>query len=124
MLSAFLTGTDATAGEAVYADYSEKGQIMVGAHNSTTPKGGSDYKNSINACDAALRFAKAHGVKHPTIIHHSDLTGYFCIVGGRTKLDMLVVNVGYGKTRATAERDAFARLTQGGGVRDRPRAAP
>jgi hypothetical protein len=114
-----LTSLIAQAGDAVAIGYNDKGiWTAVTYYSSGTPKGGLDYKDAKGARDAALKdLKKRAGEQQATskIIASSDKTGNFAVASARASKAQDardVFAVGYGKSEADAEQDAFAQLAR------------
>jgi len=112
-----LTSLIAQGGDAVAIGYNDKGiWTAVIYYCSGTPKAGSDYKDAAGAREAALRDLKRRGgaqMASSKIIASSDKTGNFAVASARAAEDAKdVFAVGYGKSEAEAEKDAFAQLAR------------
>ena len=114
-----LTSLVAQAGDAVAIGFNDKGiWTAVYYYCSGTAKGGADYKDAAGAREAALKNLKARaGEQQATskIIASSDKTGHFSVVSARASTaedakDIFVV--GYGQSRAEAEKDASDQLAR------------
>ena len=113
----------AEAGDAFAIGYNKDGVwTAVTYYCSSTPKGGSDYKDEAGAREAAVRDLKsraAEGMVRSEILSASDRTGHFAYARGKTKADKKDVHaVGFGASKAEAERDAFAQLNGAGAKAD------
>jgi hypothetical protein len=114
-----LTSLPVLAGDAVAIGYNDQG-IWTGViyYCSGTPKGGSDYKDSAGAREAALKDLKKRGGAQQAsskIIASSDKTGNFAVASARasTAKDAKdIFAVGYGQSKEAAEKDAFAQLAR------------
>ena len=114
-----LTTLLAQAGDAVAIGYNDKGiWTAVIYYCSGTPKGGSDYKDAAGAREAALKDLKKRGREQMAtskILASSDKTGNFAVASARASTAENakdVFSVGYGKSEADAEKDAFDQLAR------------
>ncbi|MDQ6810154.1 MAG: hypothetical protein M3Z64_12140 [Verrucomicrobiota bacterium] len=109
---------NARAGDAVAIGYNTAGVwTAVTYYSSSTPKGGTDYKEASGARDAALRDLKKRAgedLARGLVLASSDRTGYFAYARGKTDLAHDVHVVGRGNSEAAAEKDAMARLQSEG----------
>lgn len=97
------------AGDAVAIEIQNSG-VRIFYDNSSTPKGGGDYGSSVAKRGSVLNHARSKGCPNATVIHTSELTGYFCIAGGQMRYANAIAYVGYGVTAAAAKSDAFRGL--------------
>lgn len=108
----------AKAGDAVAVGYNADGiWTMVTYYSSSTPKGGSDYKNSADARAAALQDLRRRNGENMTrsaILASSDLTTRAVVARGETQSGKDVIVVGYGKSEGEAEKKAVNDLKQNG----------
>jgi hypothetical protein len=114
-----FTSLVAQAGDAVAIGYNDKGiWTAVMYYCSGTAKGGSDYKKAAEARDAALNDLKKRAGEQMTtskIIASSDKTGNFAVASARASTAENakdIFAVGYGKSEAEAEKDAFDQLAR------------
>jgi hypothetical protein len=108
------------AGDAVAIGYNAEGVwTAVTYYCSSTPKGGSDYKDAGQAREAALRDLRkraGQNLAKATVLAASDLSGYFACARGKTMAGLNITVVGYGHSQQEAEKKAFADLNgQGAG---------
>jgi hypothetical protein len=114
-----LSSLIAQAGDAVAIGYNDKGiWTAVIYYCSSTPKGGSDYKEAAGAREAALKDLKERAGEHQAtskILASSDKTGHFAVASARasTAEDAKdIFAVGYGQSAADAEKDVFDQLAK------------
>jgi hypothetical protein len=110
------------AGDAVAVGYNRDGVwTAVTYYCSSTPPGGSDYKNSSQAREAALRDLRRRGdaVAKTEILAASDSTGYFAVARAKGAGGKDVIVVGSGKSEREAEKQAFQQLERSG-AKDKP----
>ena len=108
------------AGDAVVVGYNSEGAwTTVMYYCSSTPKGGTDYKSSAEAREAALRDLHKRGkgeLVKTSVLSESDATGYAAVARAKTSADKDVIVVGYGKSQAAADAKALGDLKQIGGT--------
>jgi hypothetical protein len=108
----------AFAGDAVVIGYNADGiWTAVTYYCSSTPKGGSDYKEKLQAREEALRDLKRRGggqMVKSNVLAESDLTGYAAVARGKTERNVDVTMVGYGQSQSEADEKALAQLKRGG----------
>jgi hypothetical protein len=84
---------------------------------SSTPKGGRDYKNKLQARGEALgdlkRRASAQMVRS-SVLAESDLTSYVAVARGKTEGGIDVTVAGYGQSQKEADEKALAQLNRAG----------
>ena len=106
------------AGDAVAIGYNSEGVwAMVTYYASSTPKGGTDYKDAAEAREAALRDLRGRLGKtlaKADVIAASDLTGHVAVARGVTKSGKDITVVGRGKSREQSEKQALADLDKAG----------
>lgn len=106
------------AGDAVAIGYNEQGVwTAVTYYNSSTPKGGRDYKNEAQAREEALRDLRtraAENLARATVLSSSDSTGYVAVARGKDKAGRDVNVVGRGKTQREADEEALRQLKRAG----------
>jgi hypothetical protein len=106
------------AGDAVAVAYNSEGiWTMVTYYSSSTPKGGSDYKNSADARTAALQDLRRRAGENMTrseILASSDLTTCAAVARAETQAGKDLIVVGYGKSQGDAEKKATDELKQKG----------
>ena len=106
------------AGDAVAIGYNEQGVwTAVTYYNSSTPKGGRDYKNEAQAREEALRDLRtraAENLARATVLSSSDSTGYVAVARGKDKAGRDANVVGRGKTQREADEEALRQLKRGG----------
>jgi len=102
-----VTASWAHGGDAVAFDYSTG---FGGIYYSSTPAGGADYNEALDARGPALTMAKRNGAKAPIVIHQSNDTGYFCLAVGFNAAGRFVACVGEGGSAVEAKSDAFRGL--------------
>lgn len=114
-----LSSLIAQAGDAVAIGYNDKGiWTAVIYYCSSTPKGGSDFKDAAGAREAALKDLKGRAGEHQAtskIIASSDKTGHFAVASARasTAEDAKdIFAVGYGQSAAEAEKDVYDQLAK------------
>jgi len=104
----------AQAGDAVAVGYNAEGVwTVVTYYASSTPQGGTDYKNSAEARETALRDIRRRaneGVTKTGILASSDSTSYAAVARAETNAGKDVLVVGYGKSPAEAEKKATDNL--------------
>ena len=117
----FSLPTVALGGDAVAVGYNADGVwTAVTYYSSGTPKGGADYKDEAGAREAALRDLKSRageGVVTTKIIAASDRTTHVVYARGKTARGDDAHAVGYGASKAEAEKKAFAELDSSGATR-------
>ena len=111
----------AHAGDAVAIGYNADGiWTAVTYYCSGTPKGGADYKDEPAAREAALRDLKSRageGIVTTKIIAASDRTAHVAYARGKTNSGEDAHAVGYGASKAEAEKNATAQLNDNGATR-------
>ena len=120
------------AGDAVAVGYNADGVwTAVTYYCSGTPKGGADFKDEAGAREAARRDLNSRageGIATTKIIAASDRTGHFAYARGKKIVNMTMWSelskggddvhaVGFGRSKAEAERNAFAELRRNGATR-------
>ena len=124
-LGAFLTAAllvltlAVHAGDAFAVGYNADGVwTAVTYYCSSTPKGGSDYKNEAEAREAAARDLKrraGEGMVKTEVISASDRTGHFAYARGRAQAGKQDFHaVGFGASKEEAEKQAFQQLSAQG----------
>ncbi len=110
----FFIVSSAFTGDAVAVGYNSEGiWTAVTYDRSSTPKGGTHYRNAAQARVAALRDLRVRAgedLAKATILAASDLTGYVAVARGKAESGTEVNVVGYGKSQAEADKKAFAQL--------------
>ena len=120
LIIGFLIGPSSPlfGGDAVAIGYNAQGVwTAVTYYNSSTPKGGRDYKNEAAAREEALRDLKkraGEGLAKASILSSSDVTGSAAVARGKDKAGRDVNVVGRGKTQSAADEDALAQLNRAG----------
>jgi hypothetical protein len=109
----------AHAGDALALGYNADGVwTAVTYYCSSTPKGGSDYKNEAEAREAAARDLKrraAEGMVKMEIISASDRSGHFAYARGKAQAGKKDFHtVGFGSSKEEAEKQALQQLTAQG----------
>jgi len=116
-----LLGADASricAGDAVVVGYNSDGVWTTWTYYcSSTPKGGRDYKDAVQAREAALRdlHRREGKLARTEVLAESDSTGYFACARAQTPLGKDVMVVGHGKSQAEADKEALDKLRRGDG---------
>lgn len=102
------------AGDAVVVGYNSDGVwTQVTYYSSSTPKGGRDYKTSVQARETALRDLRQRDrgeLARDIVLDDSDTTGFVAVAGGKMKSGKDVIVVGRGKLQADADKEAVAKL--------------
>jgi hypothetical protein len=123
LLLLVLCSRTAFAGDAVVIGYNaDRIWTAVTYYCSSTPKGGSDYKDKLQAREEALRDLKRRGggqMVRSSILAESDLTGYAAVARGKTERNVDVTMVGYGQSQSEADEKAFAELKRDGATANR-----
>lgn len=105
------------AGDAVVIGYNADGVwTSVTYYCSSTPEGGSDYKNRTEAREEAVRDLKRRGggqMARIEVLAMSDLTGYVAVARGQSDHGRDVTVVGRGKSQAEADEKALSKLKRG-----------
>jgi hypothetical protein len=113
-----LFGPPAFAGDAVVIGYNADGiWTAVTYYCSATPKGGRDYKDKLQAREAArrdLRKRAPEQMVRSSVLAESDLTGYVAVARGKTGGGIDVTDVGYGQSQKEADEKALAQLNRAG----------
>jgi hypothetical protein len=108
----------AQGGDAVAVGYTSGGTwTAVTYYSSSTPKGGTDYKNSVDARAAALQDLRRRAGENAAkseILASSDLTTHAVVARAETQSGKDVIVVGYGKSEAEAEKKAANDLKKNG----------
>ena len=123
LLAAVLTSGGAVrAGDAVAIGYNKDGVWTSATYYcSSTPKGGSDYKDEAGAREAAVKDLMARvgeGVVRTQVLAASDRTGHAAYARGRTNAGEDRHAVGYGASKDEAEQRARAELTRQGAKKE------
>lgn len=113
-----LFGQPAVAGDAVVIGYNVDGiWTAVTYYRSPTPKGGRDYRDKLQACEAArrdLRRRAGEQMVRSSVLAESDLTSYVAVARGQTEKGADVTDVGYGRSQKMADEKALAKLDRAG----------
>ena len=113
-----LICSPAFAGDAVVIGYDKDGiWTAVTYYFSSTPKGGLDYKDKLQAREEALRDLRRRGSEQTvrsSVLAESDLTRYVTVARGKTEHDVDVTVVGDGKSESEADEKAWAQLKHDG----------
>lgn len=113
-----IGGLSMRAGDAVAIGYNSEGVwTAVTYYNSSTPKGGRDYKSSAEAREEALRDLRARAganLAKASIIADSDLTGHVAVARGKTKSGKDVNVASHAPSQAEAEKKAMSDLKRAG----------
>ncbi len=111
----------ARGGDAVAIGYNADGVwTSVMYYSSSTPPGGSDYKDEAGAKEAALSDLKkrvGEGVVRTSILASSDRTAHVVYARGKTTAGVEQHAVGYGATQEAAKTNAFAELKRNGATK-------
>jgi hypothetical protein len=106
------------AGDAVAIGYNAEGiWTAVTYYNSSTPLGGKDYKNVVDARKEALRDLRVRagqGLARASILGSSDSTGFAAVARGKTRAGKDLNVVGYGASQNDADEKALSKLQQAG----------
>lgn len=110
------------AGDAVAVAYNAEGIWTAATYFcSSTPKGGSDYRDASGAREAVQRDLKkraGENVARTSVIASSDRTGHFAYARGKTTGGKEMHAVGFGVSEAEAAKDALERLNRDGATVD------
>ena len=128
MLASLLTlaARQAIAGDAGAMGYRYDGVWTAVTYNrSSTPKGGSHYREADQACAAALRDLHTRGalpndpLVRTKIIGKSNQTGYVAVAHGKgTNVSKEVTAIGRGKSQLEADRQVLQKLDQAEATRE------
>ena len=114
----FAPGSLLLAGDAVAIGYNSEGVwTAVTYYNSSTPRGGKDYKNQKEAEEAAIRDLRRRGeirAAKENILSSSDSTGFVAVGRGTIPGHGEVTLVRRGKSQVEADANAFAELNKDG----------
>jgi hypothetical protein len=113
LFAIWMAASQAQAGDAVAFDYTTG---TGGISYSSSKEGGVDYLESADARAPALTAARKQGAKSATVIHQSDLTGYFCLAVGFNEAGRYVAYVGHADTAVHAKEDALKGVKAYGAV--------
>jgi hypothetical protein len=110
------------AGDAVVIGYNaDRVWTAVTYYNSSTPKGGNDYKDKTQAQKVAVRDLKRRGggqTVRTEILSDSDLTGFVAVARGQTGEKSDVTVVGRGESQQKADDSALDQLHRAGADRN------
>jgi hypothetical protein len=110
-----LTAQSVLAGDAIAIGYNYQGVWTAVTYNrSSTPKGGSHYRDAAHACTFArrdLRIRAPEDLAWTKIIGKSNRTGYVAVARGyATKVNKDVTVIGRGKSQKEADKNALKKL--------------
>jgi hypothetical protein len=105
------------AGDAVVIGYNADGVwTAVTYHCSSSPKGGRDYRDKVQAREAARRDLRRRGggqMVRSRILDQSDHTGYVAVARGETDTGADLTVVGRGESQQKADEAALTQLSRG-----------
>ena len=112
---------ESRAGDAIAVGYNYGGVWTAVTYNrSSTPRGGSHYRESAQACVFAMRDLRVRAnedLVRTEIVGQSDRTGYVAVARGRAAdANKDVTAVGRGASQPEADEKAFALLKANGGT--------